>query len=215
MTETQPQGYLALPAAGSGPAVLVLHAWWGLNETIRAFCRRLAGEGFAVFAPDLYHGRLAETIEEAEALGQALDADYQRARDEVAHAAAYLHERAGRPAGGVAVVGFSLGAFYALDLSAADPPRVRKVVLFYGSGPADFSRAQAAYQGHFAADDPYEPAENVAELKADLESAGRPVEFYTYPGTSHWFFEPDRPAYQPEAAQIAWERALAFLKQSA
>ena len=212
MTETQPLGYLALPESGSGPGVLVLHAWWGLNDTIREVCRRLAGEGFLAFAPDLYHGKLAETIEEAGALGEALDAEYQRARQEVAQAAAYLHARSGSPAGGIAVFGFSLGAFYALDLSAADPERTGKVVLFYGSGPADFTKSRAAYLGHFAADDPYEPPENVEELIADLENAGRPVTFYQYPGTSHWFFEPDRPEYQPEAARLAWERTNTFLR---
>lgn len=215
MTGTQPLGYLALPDSGSGPGVLVLHAWWGLNDTIRDICRRLAGEGFIAYAPDLYHGKLAETIEQAEVLGEALDAEYQRAKEEVAQAAAFLHERAGSPAEGIAVTGFSLGAFYALDLSAAEPERIGKVVLFYGSGPADFTKSRAAYLGHFAGDDPYEPPENVEELKADLENAGRPVTFYQYPGAGHWFFEPDRPQYQPEAARLAWERTITFLRSTA
>ena len=55
--------------------VLVLHAWWGLNDALRAFCDRLAGAGFVAFAPDLYHGAVADTIEGAEALGGALDAE--------------------------------------------------------------------------------------------------------------------------------------------
>jgi carboxymethylenebutenolidase len=53
----------------------------------------------------------------------------------------------------------------------------------------------------------------VAELEADIKQAGRPVTFYTYPGTGHWFFEPDRAdAYNEAAAALAWERTLAFLK---
>jgi len=66
MTKSQPQGFLALPPAGKGPGVLVLHAWWGLNDTIKAFCTRLAESGFAVFAPDLYHGKVADNIADAE-----------------------------------------------------------------------------------------------------------------------------------------------------
>ena len=60
------RGYLAMPERGKGPGVLVLHAWWGLNDTIKAFCTRLAEAGFVAFAPDLYHGEVADTIAGAE-----------------------------------------------------------------------------------------------------------------------------------------------------
>jgi carboxymethylenebutenolidase len=214
MTHAQPDGYLALPPTGKGPGVLVLHAWWGLNETMRAFCTRLAAEGFVVFAPDLYHGKVADTIAGAEALGQALDANHLQARAEIAGAARFLHERAGL-SGGLAVIGFSLGAYYALDLAAADPEHIHSVVLFYGSGPGDFSKARAAYLGHFAGEDEYEPPANVDGLEEALRRAGRPVTFYRYRDAGHWFFEPDRPqAYDPAAASLAWERTLAFLKRS-
>ena len=52
MTQTQPDGYLALPAAGKGEGVLALHAWWGLNPNFKAFCDRLAQAGFVAFAPE-------------------------------------------------------------------------------------------------------------------------------------------------------------------
>jgi carboxymethylenebutenolidase len=215
MTHTQPDGYLALPPTGKGPGVLVLHAWWGLNETMRAFCTRLAAEGFVVFAPDLYHGKVADTIAGAETLGQALDANHLQARAEIAGAARFLHERTGLSGGGLAVIGFSLGAYYALDLAAADPEHIHSVVLFYGSGPGDFSKARAAYLGHFAGEDEYEPPANVDGLEEALRRAGRPVTFYRYRDAGHWFFEPDRPqAYNPAAASLAWERTLAFLKRS-
>lgn len=211
MTADIPRGFFALPAAGQGPGVLVLHPWWGLNETIKQVCLRLADAGYVAFAPDLYHGQIATTIPDAEALGNALDGRSQEAHAEIQTAADFLH----RQTGGLAVIGFSLGAFYALHLSAAAPEQVHSVVLFYGVGPADFSQANAAYLGHFAADDPYETPDNVAWLKNELEAAGRPVTFHTYPNTGHWFFEPDRPdAYHEEAAVLAWERTLAFLQQA-
>jgi carboxymethylenebutenolidase len=192
----------------------VLHAWWGLNDTFKAVCTRLAEAGFVAFAPDLYHGKLANTVAVAEALAQALDTNHLQAQAEVAAAVQFLLQRAGQADPGLAVIGFSLGAYYALDLSAVDPEHIRQVVLFYGSGPADFSRARAAYLGHFAENDPYEPPENVAALAAGLQQAGRPVTFYPYPGTGHWFFEADRPAaYNAAAAELAWERTLAFLQQ--
>ena len=213
MQHQQPEGYLALPPAGTGPGVLVLHAWWGLNETAQAVCTRLAAEGYVVFAPDLYHGQLATTVAEAEGLAEALD--NQQARADVAAAVDLIAQRAVPGGRGIAVVGFSLGAFYALDLSVADPGRVSAVVLFYGTGPGDYARSRAAYLGHFAEKDPFEPATNVDWLEGALRAAGRPVTFYRYPGTGHWFFEPDRTdAYDEAAATLAWERTLAFLKES-
>jgi carboxymethylenebutenolidase len=206
-------GYLVLPPAGTGPGVLVLHAWWGLNETIKAFCSRLAEAGFVAFAPDLYGGKIAQTIAEAEALANALDSE--QARADVAAATRYLLTKIGLDDRGLAVIGFSLGAFFALNLSNTAPEYIRTVVTFYGTGADDFRHAQATYLAHFAETDLYEPPENVDHLANALRQAGRPATFYTYPGTGHWFFEPDRTqAYNPAAASLAWERTLAFLWRS-
>jgi len=210
---SQPEGFLAIPSSGNGPSLLVLHAWWGLNDTIKAFCIRLAAAGYVVFAPDLYHGKIADTIAEAEALAQALDAKQWQAKADIADAVTFLVQRAGQAEGGIAVIGFSLGAYYALQLSAADPDHIRAVVVFYGTGGIRFSASRAAYLGHFAESDEFEPRENVDYLEQLLKQAGRPVTFYHYPGTGHWFFEPDRPqAYNPIAADLAWDRTLAFLQ---
>lgn len=212
MPRSQPVGFLAVPHAGEGAGVLVLHAWWGLNEAAKSFCTRLAESGFTAFAPDLYHGRVADTIEGAEALAKALDG--ARAKREIDAAAASLEARAPGAGGGLAVVGFSLGAYFALDLSARDPERVRSVVVFYGTGPDDFSDSKADYLGHFAESDPFEPRASVDGLEAALRRAGRPVTIHHYPATGHWFFEPDRPdAFDPAAAALAWDRTLAFLRR--
>ena len=214
MAHSQPDGFLAVPPTGKGPGVLVLHAWWGLNDTIKAFCRRLAGAGFVAFAPDLYHGKLADNIADAEALSQALDDNSLRAQADIADATLFLNARADQSGRGLTVIGFSLGAYYALGLAAADPEHIRSVVLFYGTGDGDFSSSRAAYLGHFAGQDPFEPQDNVDNLEESLKSAGRPVTFYRYSDTGHWFFEPDRSAYNPAAASLAWDRTLAFLQRS-
>jgi len=215
MAQTHPQGFLAIPPTGKGPGVVVLHAWWGLNDTMKAFCTQLANSGFVAFAPDLYHGKIADTIPDAEALGQALDANYLQAKAEIAEATLFLNERAGQVDRGLAVIGFSLGAFYALDLSTSTPEHIRSVVIYYGTGPGDFSSSKAAYLGHFAENDEFEPQSNVDELEESLKLAGRPVTFYRYSGTGHWFCEPDRLlAYNQAAASLAWDRTLAFLKRS-
>jgi carboxymethylenebutenolidase len=215
MSQTQPDGYLAVPPTGKGPGVLLLHAWWGLNDTMKAICTRLAESGFVAFAPDLYHGKVADNIADAEALVKALNANHVQAEAEIAVATKFLGERVGGAGQGVAVIGFSLGANYALDLAAADPEHIRSVVLFYGTGGGDWSNSRATYLGHFAENDEFEPKSSVDELEQELERIGRPVTFYRYSGTGHWFFEPDvTQAYNQAAASLAWDRTLAFLRSS-
>jgi len=210
------EGFLAVPRTGNGPGVLVLHAWWGLNDTVKAFCTRLADSGFVALAPDLYHGKVADNIADAQALGKALDGNYLQAKAEVADAARRLGEHVSPADGRIAVIGFSLGAYYALDLAVSDPEPIRSVVVFYGTGDGDFTKSQAAYLGHFAGNDEYEPQSDVDHLEQSLRRAGRPVTFYRYAGTGHWFFEPDRSAaYDAAAAGLAWQRTLAFLQRPA
>lgn len=215
MTQPQPRGFLTIPPTDVRAGVLVLHAWWGLNDTMRAFCTRLAESGFVAFAPDLYHGKVADNIPEAEVLGKALDTNHIQAKAEIADATRFLDEYVGHAERGLAVIGFSLGAYYALDLAASDPEHIRSVVIFYGTGGDDFSHSKAAYLGHFAENDEFEPPSNVDFLEEALRSAGRPVTFYRYNGVGHWFFEPDRlQAFNREAAETAWVRTLAFLMDS-
>ncbi len=206
MNDPQLAGHLALPAAGSGRGVLVLHPWWGLSSAVRGLCDRLAEAGFTAYAPDLYHGKIAATIPEAEALSGQLDPE--GAMSDIAAAVSLLAQRAAP--GSLGVIGLSLGAFYALRLSAAEPERIRAVVLYYGTGDGEFSRAQAAYLGHFAENDPYESAEWVNWLEGALREAGRPVTFHHYPGTGHWFCEPDRPGPPSRSC----ERAFVYIIRS-
>lgn len=211
MPDRRSQGFLAIPTTGKGPGLIVLHAWWGLNETIRELCRRLAAEGYVVFAPDLYHGKVVTTIEEAESLSRGLDA--AQAKADIAEAVTFLSERSDVIGSNFGVIGLSLGAFLAFAHSVENPERVRAVVVFYGTGGGDFRRSKAAYLGHFAEADPFEPAADVQSLEDSIRGAGRTVAFHTYKGTGHWFFEPDRSdAYNEGAAKLAWERTVAFLK---
>src|SRR5437899_2701316 len=86
--------YLAEPSHGSGPGVLVLHAWWGLTQPFRQVCDRLAEAGFVALAPDLYHGKTTTVVEEAQALATALDQDGERVRGDIAGAVQVLRQHA-------------------------------------------------------------------------------------------------------------------------
>ena len=214
---TTAPGYLAAPdpeAASGAPGVLVLHAWWGLTEPFQQVCDRLAQAGFVALAPDLYRGKTTAQVEEAEALASALNQEEERVRADIAGAMRFLSERATSGAA-LGVIGFSLGGAYAFDLSVSAPEQVAAVVTFYATYPGlDYRDARAAYLCHFAEHDPFEPEESVTALEQDLRAAGKQSTFYTYPGTTHWFFEANRPdAYNADAATLAWDRTLAFLNE--
>src|SRR5437762_1692628 len=66
-------GYLATPASGKGPGVLVIQEWWGLVPHIKAVCDRFAAAGFSALAPDMYHGKTASEPDGAGKLFMALN----------------------------------------------------------------------------------------------------------------------------------------------
>ncbi|MBA3947005.1 MAG: dienelactone hydrolase family protein [Herpetosiphonaceae bacterium] len=203
-------GYLAVPKRGHGPGVLVLHAWWGLTATFKHVCDRLAAEGFVAFAPDLYDGRTAATINEAKDLMNS--SDFERMRTTALAALARLHTAPIIGQRGLGMVGFSMGANWAFLLNDLRPDDIAAVVTFYGTGEMNFSTSHAAYLGHYAEHDEFDSLETVRELEAQIRSAGREVTFHVYPETEHWFFEEDRPeAYDATAAHLAWARTTAFL----
>ncbi len=210
MTDQTKNQYLALPETGEGSGVLVLHAWWGLNGFFRDFCDRLAQEGFVALAPDLYHGTIATSIEEADHYSSELT--MKQAAEDILAAVKVLNGISKSARNGLGVIGFSMGANLAAWLAHEKPEEIRAVTLFYGTGDGDFTHSKASFQGHFAEKDPYESEDGIKAFENKLRSANRPVYFFTYPGTGHWFFEQDRPdAYNPQAAQLAWERTMAFL----
>jgi len=203
-------GYLAVPVKGHGPGVLILHAWWGLNDVFTDVCDRLATAGFVAFAPDLYRGATASTRDEAKNLMSKVD--QEAAGRDILNGVRGLQIHPGVRGKRVGVVGFSMGAFWGLWLAQELPADVAAVVLFYGTGDGNYSQIKAAFLGHFAETDEFESPATVRDLEKVLRTSGRDVTFHTYAGTTHWFFEKDRSdAYDAQAAKIAWERTIRFL----
>jgi len=186
--------------------VLVLHAWWGLNDDVRAYARRLAGEGFAVETPDMYGGgRVATEIPAAETLMKGRNK--VRQIEEIDRAA----DRLGK-LGAYAVLGWSMGGSYGWDLVGRRPGMVAALVDHYGGGEFEPGAKLPPILGHYGElDDDPSPA-MVRELEQNLRSAGHAPEFHNYPGAHHWFAEPSRPQYHPEAAAVAWGRTVQFLQ---
>jgi len=204
------RGYLASPEKPHG-GVLVLHAWWGLNDFFKGFANRLASQGFLALAPDLYDGPVAKSVEEAKEFHSKIDDD--RVKRIVLGATDYLRSDPSISGHKIGVVGFSMGAAWSLLLSTLKPETIGAVVVFYGSYPIDFSKSQASYLGHFSPEDEWEPVADVRATEEKIRGAGREVAFHFYPGTKHWFVEENRPAeYNRDASDLAWKRTLEFFE---
>jgi carboxymethylenebutenolidase len=205
------KGYLALPSQAKGPGVIVLHAWWGLNQVFKNLCDRLAAEGFVAFAPDLNEGRIAQTVPEAEQIMSELS--FERKQAIAAALVDFMRARPEVRKEPLSLIGFSMGGAWALVLASEQPEEFGKVVLFYGAGGADFAKIKAKIQGHFSDSDEWEPLDGIRAMEDDMHAAGLEPTFHIYPKMSHWFFEEDRPEYDLRSAELAWKRTLGFLSE--
>ena len=112
------------------------------------------------------------------------------------------------------VVGLSLGASWGLWLANHRADVIGALVAFYGTFDGDLSQMRAAFLGHFAEHDDYEPREALEQLDQTLTARQLESTVYVYSGTGHWFFEADRPdAYHAESARLAWEWTIKFLHE--
>jgi len=185
--------------------VLVLHPWWGLNEDVRASAERLRREGYEVVSPDLFHGRVATTRDEAQALSGEVSKNWQSTMTEIEAALEKLQ------ADRVAVLAWSMGVWFSWQLAQAHPDRIRALVSYYGYGEFEPGAKLPPILGHFAEDDEFDSVEDVRVVERKLIEDKHVVEFHIYPGTKHWFDEPSRPEYDKAASELAWKRTLAFL----
>jgi carboxymethylenebutenolidase len=194
--------------------VLVLHAWWGLTSVFTDVCDRLAAHGFVALAPGLYAGdATTDSIEEAEKLVAAHDSAPDYAVNAALAGVDYLRGSSAVTGESIGVIGFSMGAYWALHLSQVRPDDISAAVTVYGANDGNFAPSRAAYLGHFAEHDEYELPEYVRATEDAIRAAGREVTFYSYPGAHHWFVEPNRPdVYDAEAAELVWERTLSFFR---
>ena len=202
--------YLALPDGETGHGILVLHGWWGLTDHVRGVCDALAAEGYIALAPDLFGGRIATEVDDAR--DQLAGADANDLAHLTRSSLATLRAMPHTPDGPVGLLGWSMGGSMALWLAARVPHDVAATAVYYAGQDIDMADAQSAFLGHYADVDEYVDDDGLVLLESELHLDGLEVEFHRYPGTRHWFAEPDRPEHDPGAAALAWDRTLAFFR---
>jgi carboxymethylenebutenolidase len=191
------------------PGVLVLHPWWGLNDDVRASAERLRGEGYQVTTPDLFHGRVATTIEEAQSLSGEVSKNSQAAMAEIEEAFKKLSQQAGP----IAVLAWSMGVWSSWQLAQVHADKIRGLVSYYGYGEIEPGKSLPPILGHFAENDEFEALDDVRAAEKAVKESGAVAQFHIYPGTKHWFDEPSRPEYDKAASELAWQRTRDFLSK--
>ncbi len=197
-------------AGDSGPGVLVIQEWWGLNAHIKDVVDRFAAEGFVALAPDLYHGETTTEPDGAGKLMMALNMD--EASKDMSGAIDELQRRTSRIK--VGVVGFCMGGGLALVVSCKRPDAVAATAPFYGvipwaSAQPDWSALASKVEGHYAADDHSFTPADAAALQTTLRDLGKDATLLVYPDVDHAFFNDTRPeVYDERAATTAWLRVL-------
>ena len=189
--------------------ILVLHAWWGLNDDVRDRAEALRSEGYTVLVPDLFGGKVASTIDEAQALSSSFEKDEAALTKLVDDAVEDLGTKVDR----IGIVAWSFGVWYAWKAGIAHSDRVRALALFYGIGPNEPAAPPAPVLSHYAEHDEFEDITFARQVEKEMKAAGNDVRVELYPGTKHWFDEPSRPEYDKAASDLAWERTRAFFKK--
>ena len=207
------QGYLARPASGSGPGLVVLQEYWGLVDHIKDVVDRFAAEGFVTLAPDLFRGESTTDPDDAGRKMMALDID--RAGQDVAAAVDHLRALDAVAPKKVAVMGFCMGGQLALQAAVEHGDTVSCGVDFYGIHPnveLDFSKLRVPVLGHFATNDEFVDESSARALVASIQAAGGTIDSHFYE-TGHAFFNDARPdAYDEASAKTAMARTLDFLR---
>lgn len=207
------EGHLATPeGTGPFPALIVIQEWWGLDAQTKSIADRFAQEGYLAFAPDVYHGELAQ-LGDGET---AMKLVQKYAPNTPAELTTIFDALKSHPNGNgkVGSVGFCFGGRMSLALSILRP--VDAVCTFYGGGMQTiFDQLRASLKspvlGLFGDADVSIPAGTVEEFDKLLDEVGVEHEVIMYPNSGHAFFRDSDPGvYKPEASKDAWERVKTF-----
>ncbi|MGH1340979.1 MAG: dienelactone hydrolase family protein [Nannocystales bacterium] len=206
-------GYLARPASGSGPGLVVLQEWWGLVDHIKDVADRFAAQGFVTLAPDLYRGDSTTDPDDAGRRMMALDIG--RAGQDVASAVGHLRGLDAVTPKKVGVMGFCMGGQLALQAAVEHGDTVTCAVDFYGIHPSvqlDFAKLKVPVLAHFGKTDEFVDEPSARALVASIASAGGSIDPHFYEAGHAFFNDARSEAYDEASAKAAMTRTLDFLR---
>jgi carboxymethylenebutenolidase len=206
-------GYLAIPAKGTGPGLIVMQEYWGLVPHIKALADRFAREGFTALAPDFFHGETTTSPDSAMKMLMALRVD--EAEKELRGAFQYLQGYKAVSPKKVGTIGFCMGGALAL-FAASKNPDINAAVVFYGVHPnikPDLANLKAPVLGIYAENDGFVNQDVVKALDGELTRLGKRHEFHTYPGVNHAFVNDTGKNYNQQSAEDALKRSVEFLRR--
>lgn len=206
--------YLSLPQ-GEPPhaAIVVIHEWWGLNDHIRHWTDRLAADGYAALAVDLYGGESADTPERAMELVRAVDPE--RALTILRSATRFVDEDPRIRAPKRAVIGWCFGGGWSLE-TALSIDGYDAAVVYYGrpiTDPERLRELEGPLLGIFGNEDTSIPPARVDEFEEALRAAEVEHRILRF-DAPHAFANPSGDHYAHEEAAEAWEAVRAFLRQN-
>ena len=197
---------------GPFPGIIVIHEWWGLNDWVKEQASKLADQGYAALAVDLYRGKVATTPEEAHEIMRGVPED--RAKRDLHAAFEFLKSQENVKPDRIASIGWCMGGGYSLDV-ALQEPTLSAAVINYGHLATDansLKQINAAVLGNFGGQDRGIPVEDVKKFEQTLRDLGKQVEIKIYPDAGHAFENPNnKTGYRPEDAADAWQRTVNFL----
>jgi len=207
------QGVVYVPAGkGPFPGLVVIHEWWGLNDWVKEQASKLADQGYAALAIDLYRGKVATTPEEAHELMRGVPED--RATRDLHAAVEFLKSQKNVKKDRIGSIGWCMGGGYSLDV-ALQEPTLTAAVIHYGhlaTDPEQLKKINAAILVIFGGQDRGIPVDDVKKFEQTLKQLGKKVEIVIYPNAGHAFENPNNKAgYRAEDAADAWKRTMDFL----
>ena len=212
-TSGEIRGYLVKPVGdGPFPAVLVMHENRGLNPYVKDVARRFAVAGFLALAPDGLSpiGGYPGNDDEGRTMQRTLD--QAKLRQDMLNSGRHVRSHS-LSNGKLGATGFCWGGGTTNFLATEMGEELNAAAPFYGTAAVTdrVPAIKAAVQVHYAEEDERVNAMR-PEYEAALKANGVIYEMHTYPGTRHGFHNYSTPRYSPEAAQLAWERMVAFFK---
>ncbi|MEN7342094.1 MAG: dienelactone hydrolase family protein, partial [Pseudomonadota bacterium] len=201
------RGYFAYPQemVEPMPAVLLIHDWRGLDQSMRDVADRIAAAGYMVFAVDFFNGRTADNAQDAAALARELLEQTDEAESNLLDAYQFVTETAGAPK--VAAVGWSMGGYWAVRSARLLPGQVSSVVNVYGQldgDPEAIAATDAAALMIVAGNDRAAPMALQQEILSAADAADRRFEFRRFADVSVGFANEGGPRYEPQIAAEAW-----------